>query len=243
MIENVLIKNKHRKNLCTFVKYIEMEKTLSITEENYLKALFNISYDKSDSEVGTNELASQLDVKPATVNNMLKKLKEKKLVNYEKYGKIKLTSKGKKLAIGIVRKHRLWETFLYEKLDFNWDEIHEIAEQLEHIQSTKLMDKLDKYLNYPQVDPHGDPIPTVNGELIIQKKKTLSEVETGKECKLIAVKDNSSSFLNYLLQLEMGLNDKFKLISKQEFDGSFIILFKKNKLSISQKFAENIFVI
>jgi DtxR family transcriptional regulator, Mn-dependent transcriptional regulator len=136
---------------------------MTLVEENYIKALFHISYDNDKFRVvGTNELAHHLGVKPATANNMLKKLKEKKYLSYEKYGKISLTSTGKKSALLLVRKHRLWETFLYEKLDFTWDEVHEVAEELEHINSEKLIEKLDKLLNFPKFDPHGDPIP--NGE-------------------------------------------------------------------------------
>ncbi len=139
---------------------------LSFTEENYLKALWHLTIGNTlKDEAGTNELAAHLNVKPATSNDMLKKLKEKKLVDYKKYGKSSLTHKGKKLAIEIVRKHRLWETFLYEKLDFTWDEVHEVAEQLEHIKSQKLVDRLDKFLNYPALDPHGDVIPNSKGEM------------------------------------------------------------------------------
>ena len=139
---------------------------LSFTEENYLKALWHLTMDNTHKEeAGTNELAAHLNVKPATANDMLKKLKEKKLVDYKKYGKSSLTNIGKKLAIEVVRKHRLWETFLYEKLEFTWDEVHEVAEQLEHIKSQKLVDKLDKFLNYPKLDPHGDVIPNEKGEM------------------------------------------------------------------------------
>jgi len=116
------------------------------------------------TEAGTNEIANHLGIKPASANDMLKKLKDKKLIQYERYGKSSLTKEGKKLAIEIVRKHRLWESFLFEKLAFNWDEVHEVAEQLEHIQSKKLIDKLDQFLNYPSTDPHGDPIPNAKGE-------------------------------------------------------------------------------
>lgn len=138
---------------------------LSYTEENYLKGLFKLTLDiGAKEEAGTNEIASHLGIKPASVNDMLKKLKDKKLIKYEKYGKSSLTKEGKKLAIEIVRKHRLWETFLFEKLAFSWDEVHEVAEQLEHIQSKKLIDKLDQFLNYPAKDPHGDPIPNSKGE-------------------------------------------------------------------------------
>ncbi len=138
---------------------------LSYTEENYLKGIFKLTIEMADkTEAGTNEIASHLGIKPASANDMLKKLKEKKLIKYERYGKSSLTKEGKKLAIEIVRKHRLWESFLYEKLAFNWDEVHEVAEQLEHIQSKKLIDKLDQFLNYPSTDPHGDLIPNAKGE-------------------------------------------------------------------------------
>lgn len=138
---------------------------LSYTEENYLKGIFKLTIEMADkTEAGTNEIASHLGIKPASANDMLKKLKEKKLIKYERYGKSSLTKEGKKLAIEIVRKHRLWESFLFEKLAFNWDEVHEVAEQLEHIQSKKLIDKLDQFLNYPSTDPHGDPIPNAKGE-------------------------------------------------------------------------------
>ena len=153
---------------------------LSFTEENYLKALLQLTLETGNKEdLGTNELAAHLSVKPATVNDMLKKLKEKKYVSYKKYGKSSLTNEGKKLAIEVVRKHRLWETFLYEKLEFTWDEVHEVAEQLEHIKSPKLVGKLDKFLNYPAFDPHGDVIPSAKGEMKMPVKKTLNEEEIG----------------------------------------------------------------
>ena len=216
---------------------------LSFTEENYLKALVKITIDSEQSEVGTNELAKVLAVKPATANDMLKKLKEKKMVDYEKYGKITLTKEGKNLAIDIIRKHRLWETFLYEKLEFSWDEVHELAEQLEHIQAEKLVDKLDKFLDYPDFDPHGDPIPTKNGELKVFFKKTLSEVPIGSRCKMVAVKDNSSSFLQYVVKVGLGINNEIKIISKQEYDSLTVIEVNGIQSSVSQKFTENIFVV
>jgi DtxR family Mn-dependent transcriptional regulator len=144
---------------------------LSYTEENYLKGIFKLTIELDDkAEAGTNEIANHLGIKPASANDMLKKLKDKKLIQYERYGKSSLTKEGKKLAIEIVRKHRLWESFLFEKLAFNWDEVHEVAEQLEHIQSKKLIDKLDQFLNYPSTDPHGDPIPNAKGEWPATKK-------------------------------------------------------------------------
>lgn len=216
---------------------------LSYTEENYLKALLRITFDKESEEVGTNELANTLAVKPATVNDMVKKLKEKELVEYEKYGKIVLTAEGKRNAISVLRKHRLWETFLYKIFEFSWDEIHEVAEQLEHIQSTKLIDKLDKFLDYPEFDPHGDPIPNKNGEMKVRFKKTLDDVEVGKKCKMVGVKDNSSSFLQYVVKVGLGINNEIKVLSKQEYDALLVIQVNGIESSVSQKFAENIFVV
>jgi DtxR family Mn-dependent transcriptional regulator len=216
---------------------------LSYTEENYLKALLKITFDNDNTEVGTNELANILAVKPATANDMLKKLKEKGLVEYEKYGKISLSTIGRKNAIEILRKHRLWETFLYEKFEFSWDEVHEVAEQLEHIQSTKLIDKLDKFLDFPEFDPHGDPIPNNKGEIKVRFKKTLSDVGVGNSCTMVAVKDNSSSFLQYVVKVGLGINNKIKVVSKQDYDALLVIEVNGIQSSVSQKFAENIFVV
>jgi DtxR family Mn-dependent transcriptional regulator len=219
-------------------------KMLSHTEENYLKALFHLTSETADkNKAGTNELAVHLNVKPASVNDMLKKLKEKKLISYEKYGKISLTTEGKRKAVDIIRKHRLWETFLYEKLEFSWDEVHEIAEQLEHIQSAKLIDRLDKFLDYPEFDPHGDAIPNAKGELNIQARKTLSEIPVGKTCKLIAVKDNSATFLQYVVKVGLGLSSKIKVLNRQDYDAIMEIEVNGKKSSVSQKFADNIYVV
>jgi DtxR family transcriptional regulator, Mn-dependent transcriptional regulator len=217
---------------------------LSFTEENYLKALLHLTMEIEDKvEAGTNELAFFLGVKPATATDMLKKLKEKKLIEYEKYGKISLSESGRKKAVEILRKHRLWETFLYEKLEFTWDEVHEVAEQLEHIHSPKLVDKLDKFLGFPEFDPHGDAIPNAKGELKQSSKKTLSEVESGSSCKMVAVKDNTAAFLQYVSQLNLGIDTPIKVISKQAFDGSMEIMISDTKIMVSQKFAENILIV
>lgn len=216
---------------------------LTNTEENYLKGLLKITFESRTNEAGTNELALLLAVKPATANDMLKKLKEKALVDYEKYGKIRLTKKGMQIATDIVRKHRLWETFLYQKLEFSWDEVHEVAEQLEHIQSEKLVDKLDKFLDFPEFDPHGDPIPNKKGEMKTQHKKSLSEINVGETCKMIAVKDYSSSFLQYVVKVGLGINNEIKVLSLQEYDKQLEIEVNGTKATVSQKFAENIFVI
>lgn len=216
---------------------------LSQTEENYLKALFHLTSEHAGkTEAGTNELAAHLNVKPATANDMLKKLKEKKLISYEKYGKITLAASGKKQAIEVIRKHRLWETFLYEKLEFTWDEVHEVAEQLEHINFPKLIEKLEKFLNYPEFDPHGDAIPNAKGELKVPVRKTLAQAVVGKTCKLIAVRDTSASFLQYVVKVGLGLSSKIKVMSRQDFDGTMEIEVSGKKSIVSQKFAENIFV-
>ncbi len=217
---------------------------LSFTEENYLKSLIHLTVlTFAKLEVGTNELASNLNVKPATVNDMLKKLKEKKLINYERYGKISLTETGRLAGMEVLRKHRLWETFLVEKLDFTWDEVHEVAEQLEHIHSRKLIDSLDALLDFPKFDPHGDPIPNAKGEIEIQLRKTLFEIEAGVRSNLIAVKDNSSSFLQYVNKLGLTIGSEIEIESKEEYDELLHLKIKDQQFTVSKKFAENLFVI
>lgn len=216
---------------------------LSFTEENYLKALLKLTVDNVDkSDAGTNELAGFLRVKPATATDMLKKLKEKKLVDYEKYGKISLTPLGKGEAIEIVRRHRLWETFLHDKLEFSWDEVHDIAEQLEHIRSPKLIDKLDQFLDYPEFDPHGDAIPNANGEMPLPFTKTLSEAIPETVCTIIAVRDNSPAFLQYVTKLGLKINTEIKVLDRQEFDQSMELEVKDQRITVSKKFADNIFI-
>jgi DtxR family Mn-dependent transcriptional regulator len=217
---------------------------LSYTEENYLKALLKLSFQNEEKpEAGTNEMAAYLGVKPATATDMLKKLKEKELVTYKKYGKILLTDAGKKNGIAILRKHRLWETFLYEKLDFSWDEVHEVAEQLEHIQSAKLVDKLEEFLDFPEFDPHGDPIPKANGEMPVIAKTLLAELKAGDTCSVAAVKDTSTLFLQYLEKLQITIGTKIKVIEVIDFDGSLYVgIAGGEPRSVSMKFAESLFV-
>lgn len=217
---------------------------LSYTEENYLKALLKLSFQNEDKpEAGTNEMAAYLGVKPATATDMLKKLKEKELVTYKKYGKILLTETGKQNGIAILRKHRLWETFLYEKLDFSWDEVHEVAEQLEHIQSAKLVDKLEEFLNFPEFDPHGDPIPRANGEIPSIDKVLLSELKENELCKVVAVKDTSTVFLQYLEKLSITIGTQIKVLERIDFDGSLSIqIAGEEARNVSMKFAESLFV-
>lgn len=217
--------------------------SLSKTEEDYIKALVRSTFLSNKEEVGTNELAAMLDVKPATVSDMLKKLKEKKIVEYERYGKITLSSIGKKKGMEIVRKHRLWETFLFEKLNFSWDEVHEVAEQLEHIKSQKLIDGIDKFLNYPKFDPHGDAIPSKDGEITIPFSRLLSEIETDVPCRIIAVKDNSSTFLQYADKIGIQIGQEIKVTMIEPFDQLLTIEFDGSTKTISEKFASNIFVL
>jgi DtxR family Mn-dependent transcriptional regulator len=212
------------------------------TEENYLKAIYHLSLNRNGKDLGTKELAVHLNIAPATVSSMLKKLKEKDLICYEKYGGISLSSSGEDIAILVIRKHRLWETFLVEKMEFTWDEIHEVAEQLEHIKSKKLVDQLDKLLGYPEYDPHGDPIPKVNGEMRESHKITLDQGTIGKPLLIVGVKKDSSAFLQHITQLGLAIKSKIVIKTHHEFDDSLDVEIEGKHQMISQKVAENIFV-
>lgn len=215
---------------------------ITITEENYLKAIFSLSCDRKGKQLGTNELAGHLNISPATVSSMLKKLKAKGLISYEKYGAISLLEPGKETASLVIRKHRLWETFLVEKLEFTWDEIHEVAEQLEHIKSRKLIDQLDKLLNYPEYDPHGDPIPKANGEMRDTYKTTLDQGVVGKTLIMVGVKDDSPLFLQYITKLGLSIRSQIFVNSRNDFDASLDTEVDGSKVLISQQVAENIYV-
>ncbi|MET3113368.1 DtxR family Mn-dependent transcriptional regulator [Pedobacter sp. CG_S7] len=217
---------------------------LSITEENYIKALLKIgSQSEEKAAAGINELSAHLGVKPATATDMFKKLKEKKLVDYKKYGKISLTEEGRNKALSIVRKHRLWETFLFQKLGFTWDEVHEVAEQLEHIKSPKLVSKLEEYLDFPEFDPHGDPIPKANGEMVPLDKMVLSDLKPGDTCIVVAVKDTSILFLKYLEKLGVNIGTQIKVIEKVPFDSSLLLTIEDQEpRNVSIKFSESLFV-
>ena len=216
---------------------------LSNTEENYLKVLLHLTEENNSfGEAGTNQIAAQLHVRPATATDMLKKLKEKELVDYIKYGKVSLTEAGRKHAVHVIRKHRLWETFLCNILGFSWDEVHEVAEQLEHIKSEKLIAQLDKHLGYPQFDPHGDVIPNAAGELISERRQTLAETAIGSEKTVMAVNDNRPEFLQYVSQLGIAIGDDIFIENRFDFDGSLAIAVKGKSTTISQKVAMNIFI-
>lgn len=215
---------------------------LTYTEENYLKSIYHLSTKNSLGETSTNGIAEFLTIKPATVTSMLKKLREKDLILYERYGKVTLTQQGNSLALQIIRKHRLWEVFLVDKLQFEWDEVHEVAEQLEHIRSQKLIDKLDDFLNHPSHDPHGDPIPNNDGFLKNVKRISLTEANLGKTYQVIAVNDSSSDLLQYLLQLRITLSTSITVVRKIEFDQSLQIIVHNQEINVSEKFAQHIFI-
>lgn len=214
---------------------------MTFSEENYLKTIYHLTT-VLYSEVSTNAIAEKMETKASSVTDMLKKLSEKELVNYKKYQGVSLTDKGKLSAKMIVRKHRLWEVFLVEKLDFSWDEVHDIAEQLEHIKSEKLINKLDDFLGNPTEDPHGDPIPDATGRIIKIEKQLLSELEENQIGICVGVKDTSSEFLKYLDKQEIALGSKIKFIARETFDLSLKIKVDSKEMSISNKIASNLYV-
>lgn len=214
---------------------------MTFSEENYLKAIYHLTT-VTDAEVSTNSISETMETKASSVTDMLKKLAEKDLVNYKKYQGVSLTDKGKLTAKMIVRKHRLWEVFLVDKLNFAWDEVHDIAEQLEHIKSEQLINKLDDFLGNPTKDPHGDAIPDAKGQIITVEKQLLSELSEHQIGICVGVKDSSSQFLKYLDKQEISLGSKIEIISKESFDLSLMIKLDSKQLTISNKIASNLYV-
>ena len=214
---------------------------LSFSEENHLKSIFHLSYE-SELGVSTNSIADNLNTKASSVTEMLKKLGEKNLIVYKKYHGAQLTEMGRKTALNIIRKHRLWEVFLVDKLNFKWDEVHDIAEQLEHIQSEKLTNELDKFLNFPTKDPHGDPIPNPAGFIKFTPKLRLSDLNIGETGKFIGVKDSSSTFLKYLDKRQISLGSNIKVLHQEEFDQSLHVGLDETNLTISIKTASNLYI-
>jgi DtxR family Mn-dependent transcriptional regulator len=214
---------------------------MTYSEENYLKTIYHLT-SMTEEAVSTNAIAEKMDTKASSVTDMLKKLAEKDLVNYIKYQGVSLTENGKLAAKMIVRKHRLWETFLVEKLEFSWDEVHDVAEQLEHIKSEKLINKLDDFLGNPTEDPHGDPIPDAEGRIIKIEKRLLSELEKNQSGICVGVKDTSSDFLKYLDKQEIALGSQIAIIEKETFDNSFKIRVGSKELMISNKIASNLYI-
>lgn len=215
----------------------------SYTEENYLKSIYHLCDATIGNYTSTNHIATYMKIKPATVTNMLQKLKEKKLITYKPYSKVILNKSGKLVALQVIRKHRLWEVFLVKKLAFTWDQVHDVAEQLEHIQSAELIEKLDAFLQYPNIDPHGDPIPNANGELIQIPTKKLSEIKIGQSCKVVAVADSSIELLRYLSEINIELGTKIILKNKIEIADTLIIKTQNKIIHISLKIANQISVL
>jgi len=214
----------------------------SLTEENYLKAIYLLTQ-KKDTKITPTAIAEKISVNPASVVDMIKKLSEKELIEYNKLDGAKLTDTGSKLALNIVRNHRLWEVFLSDKLGYSWDVVHEIAEQLEHIRHAELSDRLDAFLGFPEYDPHGDPIPKSNGAVPNTFTTVLSDIEIGKKCQVVAVKDTSSIFLQYLQELNISIGTTLEVLAKIQFDGSMNILINSNSTTnVSKKFTENLLV-
>jgi DtxR family Mn-dependent transcriptional regulator len=214
----------------------------TLSEENYLKIIYHLDKE-GQKKITPTAISEALNNNPASVVDMLKKLADKHLLEYEKSKGAKLTPKGKDIAVSIVRKHRLWEVFLLEKLEYGWEEVHDIAEQMEHIHHPDLADRLDKFLGFPQYDPHGDPIPKANGETAVTYKTPLAELAEGHTCTVVAVKDTSPSFLQYLKKLEIGIGTKITIIEKITYDNSLIIMTgKKAQVTVSDMFAQNLVV-
>lgn len=211
------------------------------SEENYIKAIFHLGGNES-TPISTNAIAEEMETKPSSVTDMAKKLAEKGLVDYVRYQGVLLTEKGTTTALGIIRKHRLWELFLVNKLDFSWDEVHEVAEQLEHIKSEKLIDKIDELLEFPKYDPHGDPIPTKNGEFQERVKHLLSELPLKSSGICVGVKDTSPAFLKFLDKNNIALGDYIEILEIEDFDNSLLIKIKERELHISNQIASNLFI-
>ena len=214
---------------------------MTYSEENYLKTIYHLT-SMTEEAISTNAIAEKMDTKASSVTDMLKKLAEKDLINYIKYQGVSLTENGKLAAKMIVRKHRLWETFLVEKLAFSWDEVHDIAEQLEHIKSEKLINKLDDFLGNPTEDPHGDPIPDADGRIVKIEKRLLSVLEDNQSGICVGVKDTSSDFLKYLDKQEIALGSEIAILEKETFDNSFKIRVGNKEIMISNKIASNLYI-
>lgn len=214
----------------------------TLSEENYLKAIYRL-FQQQESKITPTAIAEALGNNPASVIDMIKKLTDKSLIEYDKRKGVKLTSKGQEAAILVVRKHRLWEVFLLDKLGYGWDQIHDIAEELEHISDDTLADRLEKFLGFPEYDPHGDPIPKSNGKLPKKHAVKLAEAAIGANCRVAAVRDTSADFLRYLERLNINIGTELQLIEKISFDGSLVIrIGGQMETMVSAKFSENILI-
>lgn len=218
-------------------------KVFSSAEENYLKIIYQLSL-QDKGLISTGSIGKEMKAKPSSVTDMLTKLKKKGAIEHTPYKGVSLTKAGKQTALHLLRKHRLWEVFLVEKLDFKWDKIHEIAEQLEHIESPELVDKLDAYLGFPQTDPHGHPIPDKDGRFVVRQCILLSEVPESQKVKIVRVEDDTPAFLQYLDANNLKIGNQLVILKRINFDKSLELNVEHNRsLHVSQKVAENILVI
>lgn len=213
----------------------------TLSEENYLKAIYHLGKQGSIA-VSTNAIAEKIESKASSVTDMVKKLAEKNLANYVKYQGVSLTNEGRLAAALVIRKHRLWEVFLVNKLNFSWDEVHEVAEQLEHIKSLKLVNELDAFLEYPKHDPHGDPIPDKDGNYSPIKSINILDIDMGNEGVLSFVKDSTDVFLKYLNKNNLALGDTIRVLDFEPFDDSLTIETKNRKMIISREVAQNLYL-
>ncbi|HEY2583518.1 MAG TPA: metal-dependent transcriptional regulator [Mucilaginibacter sp.] len=212
----------------------------TLAEENYLKSIYHLSLNAEN--VSTNQLAALLNTKASSVTDMLKKLSDKELINYTPYQGVTLTVPGEKIAVNIIRKHRLWEYFLVEKLNFKWDEVHEMAEEMEHISSNELIDRLDKFMGCPEYDPHGDPIPDSNGAFKANDLKLVSALVVTESGTIWAVRNHSPAFLQYLEKQELTIGKKIRIAEIIEFDHSVILQTEDKKIQISREVANNLLI-
>ena len=212
------------------------------TEENYIKAIYKIT-EKNQGSANTNAIAAHLSTSPASVTDMLKRLSDKDYFHYEKYKGVYLTSKGIKLATDLVRRHRLWEVFLVDKLNFSWDKVHDLAEELEHIKSDDLIMKLDNFLGNPKYDPHGDPIPNADGKFTIRNQVTLLSLAKEQTGVVVGVREHDTPFLQYLNELKINLGSEIKILNHIEFDHSRKVLIQDEiEHVLSHKVCTNLFV-
>lgn len=213
----------------------------SVSEENYIKAIFHLQ--EEVERVNTLQLAQVMKTKPASITDMLKKLKNKKLLDYQPYYGFKLTNEGNKIALGVIRRHRIWEYFLAEKLQFNLHEIHELAEVLEHVSSKKLIDKLDAYLGLPKFDPHGDPIPDLNGKIALENHVLLSVMKVKTKARVCRIASASKKIMELISHQQIKIGSQIIVLQRFEFDDSMEIMIDgKHKVNISQQLAKNIFI-
>lgn len=215
---------------------------ISQTEENYLKAIFKIN-EETGKTAGNKAISNAMDTSAASVTDMLRRLAKKELIHYESHKGVTLTDEGNRIATNLIRKHRLWEVFLVDKLQFAWDEVHPIAEELEHIKSEKLVAQLDEFLAYPKFDPHGDPIPDADGNFTFRQQILLSDLEVGKLGMLVGVQEHTKPFLQYLDSLELGLGTEVKILERFAYDESVRLCLNDNReVVLSQKVSQNLFI-